>query len=194
MATTPVSGGRATSQELDRYLDAAMAAFLRHGVSRTRVPDIAHEAGVSRTSVYRVLGPVDRAALALLDREVARLLAHVAGAVGSARRWDDVLEECALAMEAVENHPLLRKVRDDEPGIVGMALVKHTPLIIDVVSSVLEPALADLVARGVTSGREHRLVAETLVRLGITCTLAPPDRGVRELLHDLLSQRPVHRR
>lgn len=188
--STPVGGARATSEELDRYLDAAMAAFLRHGVSRTSVPDIAQEAGVSRTSVYRVLGPVHRAALALLDRELARLLAQVTAAFTSARRWDDVLEECAAAMEAVESHPLLRKVRDDEPEIIGMALVKHTPLIIDVVSSVLEPALADLVARGVTSGREHRLVAETLVRLGVTCALAPPDRGVRELLHEVLGGRP----
>jgi AcrR family transcriptional regulator len=192
--TSPVSGGRAAPQELDRYLDAAMAAFLRHGVSRTRVPDIAHEAGVSRTTVYRVLGPVDRAALALLDRELARLLAEVTAAFTSARRWDDVLDECALAMEAVERHPLLRKVRDDEPEIIGMALVKHTPLVIDVVSSVLEPALAELVVQGVASGREHRLVAETLVRLGVTCALAPPDRGIRELLHDVLGERPERRR
>lgn len=191
--TTTAFEGRAASPDLDRYLDAAMAAFLRHGVRRTRVPDIAHEAGVSRTTFYRVVGTVDRAALALLDRELGRMLAELTAAFPAARRWGDVLDICADALEAVEAHPLLRKVRDDEPEVIGVAIVEQTALIIDVVSSVLEPALAELAGRGVTSGREHRIDAEALVRLGVTCALAPPDRGVRELLRAILAAEEPHR-
>lgn len=192
MVTTVTTRERAgtRNQELDRFLDAAMRAFLRHGVSRTRIPDIAEEADVSRTTVYRVVGPVERVAAALLEREVGRLLDVVTTAFRSANDWESVLEVCAEAIEEVERHALLRKVRDDEPAIIGTALVKQIGPVIDMASKALEPSFADLQTRGVTSGRDHRLVAETLVRLGITYVLAPPDGRIRRFLFELLGEVP----
>ena len=37
----------------DRLLDAALACFRRLGAKRTRIEDIAAEAGIARTAVYR---------------------------------------------------------------------------------------------------------------------------------------------
>src|SRR3546814_18879186 len=46
--------------ELDPYLDAAARCFTRFGITRTRVPDVAAEVGVSRVTVYRPVGTVER--------------------------------------------------------------------------------------------------------------------------------------
>lgn len=189
MTTQPVAHNTSErTPDIDRVLDAAMRAFLRHGVSRTRIPDIADEAGVSRTTVYRVIGSVERIANVLLERELGRLLDRAGAAFRSAPDWTAVLDVCARVMEDVEAHPLFRKVRDDEPAIIGMALATRTALVIDVVHRALEPSFSELEARDVTSTREHRLLVETLVRLGVTCVLAPPDGGVRPLLQELLGE------
>src|SRR5690606_39563581 len=56
----------------DRLLDAALVCFRRLGSKRTRIEDIAVEAGVARTAVYRYF-PNKRAILAAL---AARWLAE----------------------------------------------------------------------------------------------------------------------
>src|SRR5579884_3492717 len=61
-------------EELDPYLDAAARCFGRFGISRTRVPDVAAEVGVSRVTVYRQVGTVEDMARMLLARDMHRLL------------------------------------------------------------------------------------------------------------------------
>src|SRR3546814_18542456 len=63
-----------TSPALDPYLDAAARCFVRHGLRRTRLTDIADDAGVSRLTVYRQVGTVEDAARLLLARAPARLV------------------------------------------------------------------------------------------------------------------------
>src|SRR3546814_4780239 len=60
------------SPALDPYLDAAARCFVRHGLRRTRVTDIADDVGVSRVTVYRQVGTVEDAARLLLARELDR--------------------------------------------------------------------------------------------------------------------------
>src|SRR3546814_68889 len=72
--------------ELDPYLDAAARCFTRFGITRTRVPDVAAEVGVSRVTVYRQVGTVEDMARLLLARDMHRILtalpAALEGAVG----------------------------------------------------------------------------------------------------------------
>lgn len=170
----------------DRYLDATLQAFLRHGVRRTRMTDIADAASVSRTTAYRMLGTVEQAALALLDRELHLLLTDVTQALGAAASVEDVVAACARAMRAVEQHPLFEKVRRDEPVLIGEAIVSRTGAIIDTVTIALAPSFAELVARGVLADDDQRRLLDALVRLGIMCTLHPPAAGHEELLAAIL--------
>src|SRR3546814_20607382 len=62
------------SPALDPYLDAAARCFVRHGLRRTRVTDIADDVGVSRVTVYRPVGTVEAAARLLLAPEPDRLV------------------------------------------------------------------------------------------------------------------------
>ena len=176
--TSPLWAGT----ERDRYLDATLQTFLRHGVRRTRMVDIADEAGVSRTTAYRVLGSVDRAALSLLQRELGAFLHDVTAALHEAASLASVLRVCARAMAEVEAHPLFRKLRQDEPVIIGEAIARQTGLIIDTVTSALVPSFTDLARRGILTDDDPARLVEVLVRLGVMCTLHPPAGGFERVL------------
>src|SRR3546814_14573596 len=74
--------------ELDRYLGAAARRFTRFRITRTRVPDVAAEVGVSRVTVYRQVGTVEEMPGLLLARHRQPLLTPLhpalSGAVGRA--------------------------------------------------------------------------------------------------------------
>lgn len=170
----------------DRYLDATLSAFLKHGVSRTRMVDIAAELRVSRTTAYRVLGSVDHAALSLLHRELRALLSEVTEGLRQASDPNEVVQVCVNALEWVEQHPLFRKIRRDEPRLIGEAIVVQTGPIIDTVTIALAASFRELAKRRVLQVDGIERLVETLVRLGITCVLDPPRLGYGALLGAVL--------
>lgn len=169
----------------EHYLDATLAAFLRYGISRTRMTDIAAEGGMSRTTAYRVLGTVEKAGHLLLERELQSLLRTVTGELDSAGSSTDVIAACAAALAHVEGHPLFRKVRQDEPAIIGEWIVRLTTPIIDTVTAALLPSFSTLAARGIVQAHGHKDTVEMLVRVGMTCVLSPPRDGYEPLLHKI---------
>ena len=100
--------------ELDAYLDAAAACFLRHGVSRTRVPDVAAEVGVSRVTVYRQVGTVENMARLLLARYLHRLLVRLPAAMRGATGPETIVRLLETIIEHARSHPVLMKVLRDE--------------------------------------------------------------------------------
>ncbi len=56
-----------------KILKAAEAMFLRYGVVKTTMDDIAKEAGVSRPTVYRYFGDRDSLIIALIETRSRRL-------------------------------------------------------------------------------------------------------------------------
>ena len=74
------------SDELEPYLDAATCCVERYGWSRTSTKDIAREAGVERTTLYRHLGSKDRILRLLIAREAHRLI-DAAIAMGADDAW-----------------------------------------------------------------------------------------------------------
>ncbi|SDR24869.1 transcriptional regulator, TetR family [Rhizobiales bacterium GAS113] len=68
----------------DRILDAAQNLFLRYGVKRTSIEDVAQEAGIAKGTVY--LSFESKAALfaAIADRLCAKTLADVRRVIGEA--------------------------------------------------------------------------------------------------------------
>lgn len=180
----PGTGFTATTTN-ERYLDATLAAFLRYGISRTRMTDIAAEGRMSRTTAYRVLGTVERAGHLLLERELRSLLRTVTADLESADNGTDVIAACAAAMARVEGHPLFRKVRQDEPAIIGEWIVRLTTPIIDTVTAALLPSFSALATRGIVQAQGDKDTVEMLVRVGMTCVLSPPRDGYERLLYEI---------
>lgn len=176
--------------ELDPDLDAAARCFVRYGVSRTSVPDVARELGVSRTTVYRRLGPVDAIVRLLFARELHRLLELLAGEAEAARHGralgpETLVELVAMVVDWCREHPVMRKVLADEPELVG-SLAEGFPEIVTRVSPVATPVLRWAMDEGLLACRDAERVAEWLVRITISAMLAPPPGDLRAFLAELL--------
>lgn len=171
---------------LDPYLDAAARCFARFGITRTRVPDVAVEAGVSRVTVYRQVGTVEDMARLLLARDMHRLLASLPAALDADPGPEAVVRLVETIIDHARSHPVLIKVIEDEPHLLGPVLVRDLGDVASRVADVVAPLLQVLMAQGQLAQRDPRIVAEWLVRQTVTLILAPPTTDLQVHLRELL--------
>jgi AcrR family transcriptional regulator len=174
------------SVELDPYLDAAARCFARFGIGRTRVPDVAAEVGVSRVTVYRQVGTVEDMARLLLARDMHRLLTALPAALEGAVGPETVVRLVETIIRHARNHPVLTKVLNDEPHLLGPVLVSDLGTVATRVADVVAPLLDALMSAGQLARRDPRVVAEWLVRQTVTLILAPPVGDLHDFLAELL--------
>ena len=170
------------ASSLDPYLDAAAACFVRHGIGRTSVIDIARELGVSRATVYRQVGTVEHAARLLMDRELHRLLARLPSALEGATGPHAVIRLIVAVTQFAREHPVLAKILADEPGLIGPLLTDELPEIVARVSAIATPLLDRAMAAGLIRRGDPARLAELLVRTTISFVLAPPPGDLTEFL------------
>jgi TetR/AcrR family transcriptional regulator len=84
-----------SSERVDRVLTAAYRCFVRHGVRKTTMDDVAVEAGMSRPAVYQYVRNKQDAFGRVLDRIYGEALAHAGAAAIAdgtlAQRMDRIL-------------------------------------------------------------------------------------------------------
>jgi AcrR family transcriptional regulator len=171
--------------DLDPYLDAATRCFVRYGVRRTSVQDVADELGVNRTTVYRQVGTINEVIRLLIARDLHRLgelPASLAGTSGPRA----VVELMATIVQYASDHPVMVKVLRDEPEVIGPFLASDLPEVIDRVTAAISPLLGAAMAADQIARRNPDLLAESLVRLGITLVLAPPSGELETFLAEVL--------
>ena len=153
----------------DTILDAARRCFARKGVHGTTMSEIAAQAGVSRTTLYRSYAGRDHVALALLQREIARFRAElerraaaacsieelvVSGATLVAQAWaDGTFPEIDLTIEGAG------------PGRPGVP-----ERIVKMPTEVITPHVVRIAELDRT---EARRVSEWIVRNVLTYLLVP---------------------
>jgi len=175
------------SGELDAYLDAVEICVRRYGWSHTSPQDIAREAGVNRTTIYRVLGAKDAIFHSLIAREVHRLMdgAVRLGAelresgVGGA---DAIVELTAWAIEEVRDNPTIAKLLADEPELVAGFMRDGIPGVLQRFTEVLGPLLGVAMDSGIVARRDPQVMTEWMVRMGLSLLFAPPRCEVRAFL------------
>jgi AcrR family transcriptional regulator len=133
-----------TSQRV-RVADAAARCVARTGVAKTTLDDVAREAGCSRATVYRTFpGGKEEVIAAVVDTEVARFFSALAVEMGRADSLEDVIVAGVVATaHALHDHPVLRYVLDNEPGLLLPILV-FDPLdgVLEVAAQFASPFLA----------------------------------------------------
>ena len=180
------AGLPAPPASLDPLLDAATTCFSRHGVRRTSVPDIAREAGVERTTVYRQAGNVPRIVQLLMARELHRLVEALPDSVLGADGPEVLVDVLATVVSYGRNHPVLAKVLADEPELIGPFLVTEALPMIDAIAGLIAPILGAAMDAGELARRDPLAVAHALVRMCLSYLLAPPPGDLAAALGELL--------
>ncbi|USQ83388.1 TetR/AcrR family transcriptional regulator [Streptomyces phaeoluteigriseus] len=193
----------------ESLLDAAFAALARRPWAAVRMVDVAAAAGVSRQTLYNEFGSKDGLARALVRREVDGYLAGVEGALGV---QGDVRERLAAVAEwvvsAARGNAVVRALVtgcwSSWLPSVGLAAVVSSsavpaqrradgalPSSGELVGVVRDRAVA-VMGRG-TAGGEAGWVCESVVRLALSCVVAPPGEGsgVGELVRGALHRQGV---
>jgi AcrR family transcriptional regulator len=181
-----VSGVPPPPAGLDPFLDAAARCFERYGVRRTSVQDIALEVGVNRTTVYRQVGTVEQVARLLFAREMHRMLEWLPERLEGGAGPEVVVDLLAAVVEYSRRHPVAAKVLADEHALIGPFLVQEIPELATEIAAAVAPLLDFAISGGQLARRDPVVVAEWLVRIGITMILAPPPGDPGQFLAELL--------
>jgi AcrR family transcriptional regulator len=101
----------------DAYLDAARAAILAVGWSRTTLTDIARRSGVSRMTLYRRWPDTQTLLADLMTREWGQVVsAAVDGDGGTA--LDRIARGVVATVRALRDNALLRRIVDVDPEVL----------------------------------------------------------------------------
>ena len=94
---TPASRrGRKPFADIDRVLDAARDCFGRYGVERTKLEDVAAEAGISRQLLYRIFGTRRSLLDAAINREVEAIVSLQREQMTRYTDFDEAVVEVSL--------------------------------------------------------------------------------------------------
>lgn len=189
----PVLGGglpEAPDESVIPFLDAACRAVERFGWARTTMRDIAREAGVERTTVYRHVGSMSDVYRLMVAHELHKLVASIPGWMPpSADGPRIVVEVVAAAVEYCLDHPVLTKVIADEPDLVSSFLLEGVGSVIQRLSGLLDPVVAAAMDAGLLARHDPTTITQWVSRVGLSLLVAPPPGDLREFLDTVL--RPV---
>lgn len=124
----------------ERLLDAAQACLERYGLSKTTVEDVARAAGLSRATVYRMVGSRDALVLAVAAREAERCAVD---AVAFLEQFDDVgswvVEGILFCLRDVPKRPVLAQFGSPQDLAAASRLVLSSERMLAIGSDILRP-------------------------------------------------------
>ncbi len=163
----PAPPDPAPSAAAARVLDAAFTRFAAQGIKATTMAQLAEGAGISRVWLYRHFANKDAVVAALLVRESDRFQAELLVLRPDPRPAVEVVTDAFVqSVTTLRSHPVLRRILDNEPELVGQYVVNGIgPLL----RLAIDGIAAYLSANSASADPE--MVAETLVRLVVFALL-----------------------
>ncbi|CAL9442166.1 hypothetical protein SUDANB126_02290 [Streptomyces sp. enrichment culture] len=196
----------------ESLLDAAYTALARHPWSAVRMVDVAAAAGVSRQTLYNEFGSKDGLARALVRREADGYLAGVDRALtGPTDARDRLTATAEWTTSTARENALVRAMltgcwseRLPVPALAPARSASAVPAQrradgplpspADFVALVRDRAVAVLAGPGTprTDTPDLARSCELVVRLALSCVVAPPaEGGVADLVRSALRRHPV---
>ncbi len=181
------AGPEGPDESAQPFVDAARRAMGRFGWSRTTMRDIAKEAGVERTTVYRHVGSMADVQRLVIAHELQTLVELVPGWIPPDTSGAEIVVEIvARSVEYCLDHELLSKVRTDEPELLADLLARAVPDVVARLSEVFALPVEVGMALGVLADRDPAIIVEWCVRIGLSLLVAPPPGDLRTFLGTVL--------
>lgn len=166
-AAPPRARTRTAQQQQEKMiLDAAAAEFERSGVRGANIERIAHEAGVSRSTLYRRFpSKSDLLAEVVIDMRQQFLREISIGVQGLDPRAA-VVELFCLAVARSRDNALVKQILADEPRAFDILVGFEDPKVVDLMDEFSRAIFTTLRAAGASMpDSDLRLAAETHFRL-----------------------------
>ena len=172
----------------ERILSATYACVARQGMAQTTMEDIAHEADLSRATLYRAFpGGRDEVLDATVVWEVARFFGRISEAIHADELdTSSVLEQGLLAAHAaLEHHEVLQAALRDEAERLLPPLATVMPLVQAALADWFRPRLERVALR---PGVEAAEAAELVARMALSYLGSPGrwDLGDRDQVRQLV--------
>jgi AcrR family transcriptional regulator len=153
----------------DRILDAASHLMRTYGLKRWSMEDVAEQAALGRTSVYRAFSTRDELVHAVLARELrATIGAITAAATKTGSVEDGIIEGALVGLAALRSSLVEQLLRTDPSTILPFLTTKAGPL----VALTRQLLVTQARAAGATITAEHAdELAEIAARLGLSFVL-----------------------
>jgi AcrR family transcriptional regulator len=162
----------AGSDTKERILEAAYACVARWGISKTSVEDVAREANLSRSTLYRYF-PAGRDEMigSVIGWEHDRFFTRLYEAVHDATSLEEVMERgLTFAHRAIAEHEVLQRVLLTEPELLLPHMTVKNERMLWLVAGFLTPYLeAHPLAPGVVVDE----AADFLARMVLSYMAAP---------------------
>ena len=151
----------------ERILESAYARLADEGLTQATVEGIAHEAGLSRATIYRHFpGGKDELFEAVISWEVARFFTRLGEETDAAPDFTAWLTRGMLAARRqLDEHTVLQRLLEDEADQLVPRLVTVMPIVLAVLREQLAQRLADERLR---PGVDLREASELLARLMVS--------------------------
>lgn len=151
---------------LEQILDAAYSSFVRHGLKRTTMDDIATAAGMSRAGVYQYIRNKDDAFRRLSERLFAQALEQArTAAAGDAPVVDRLHAVLSVKLE------LTLRLQSDGPHVAELldASARLSGDVVDSFNEELQNLAASTVSQAVQDGEvvTHDLNPQDVAQLGL---------------------------
>ena len=153
----------------DRVLDAAAHLMRTYGLKRWSMEDVAEQAALGRTSVYRAFSTRDELVHAVLARELRATIGDItAAATTSGSVEDGIIEGALVGLAALRSSLVEQLLRTDPSTILPFLTTKAGPLI----ALTRQLLVTQARAAGATISAEHAdELAEIAARLGLSFVL-----------------------
>lgn len=165
-----------------RILDAAAQVLREGGPGPRLISAVAERAGVSRPTLYKYVGDRDAIYDALLRAELERVIEEVATRAERAEspREEYIAVIVDLAQQA-RNHPALRAVLAEHPGIMASHVAKVLPMVLDIGVPRLGPILEEGAREGRLPEIDPRVAITWTTRLITSLALMPLPEDTAEV-------------
>lgn len=153
---------------------AAREEFVRYGIRRANMEEIARRAGVARVTVYRRFDSKTTLVRAVVMADVLDFVGRFDEVLlGEAPAADRIADATALAVTELRRHPLLSTVLRSDPETLLVALTVEGQPEFELITQILTARVAALIEAGDIRPGDPSRIAEYIVRLVYTTILMP---------------------
>lgn len=176
----------APAPSLDALLDSATACLARHGMGRTTMTDLANEMGVARSTLYRQVSSVEQAGLLLCSRELHRFFDTIGPLADEPVSAESLGAWLAAFVNYTAAHPVIDKMRSDEPAMLGEFALRHGELALQANAQLFALFLRRAMDAGQLASHDPIAASEWILHVVASLVAAPTATPVAELIEAFL--------